>query len=190
MTTELKATERPSPGATVKPPAPGKEMEEFLARSRKGDESCKAQARAILDDPERGGLFTRYYGSSSEWLTDSIARKASRGDVLIREAVHKQLAEVRRDLEGPNPTAVEKMLADRAALCWFVAHWHENTAFQLDNQTIVQADFQQRRIDRAHRRFLSAVETLARVRKLAVPILQLNIARNQQINTTACQPEG
>jgi hypothetical protein len=48
--------------------------------------------------------------------------------------------------------------------------------------TIGQADYQQRRIDRAHRRFLSAVETLARVRKLAVPMLQVNVAKNQQIN--------
>ncbi len=32
---------------------------------------------------------------------------------------------------------------------------------------------------RAHKRYLSAIKTLALVRKLAVPVLQVNIARKQ-----------
>ncbi len=48
-----------------------------------------------------------------------------------------------------------------------------------DGLSIKQADFHQRRIDRAHGRFLSAVRTLATVRKLALPVLQVNIARRQ-----------
>ena len=39
----------------------------------------------------------------------------------------------------------------------------------------------QRRIDRAHRRFLSTLKTLAAVRRLALPALQINVAR-QQVN--------
>jgi hypothetical protein len=49
--------------------------------------------------------------------------------------------------------------------------------------SVSQADFQQRKVDRAHRRFLSALRTLAQIRKLALPSLMVNIARNQQINT-------
>ncbi len=51
-----------------------------------------------------------------------------------------------------------------------------------DSMSIAQADCFQRRIDRTHRRFLSAVETLARVRKMAVPSLMVNIAKTQQVN--------
>jgi hypothetical protein len=40
-------------------------------------------------------------------------------------------------------------------------------------------NYHQRKIDRAHARLLSAVRTLAQVRKLAVPALQLNIAKKQ-----------
>ena len=58
------------------------------------------------------------------------------------------------------------------------------------DMSITQADYFQRRIDRAHRRFLSAVETLARVRKLALPILQVNIARNQQVNTVGSRSDS
>jgi hypothetical protein len=45
--------------------------------------------------------------------------------------------------------------------------------------SIAQANFHLGRIDKAHARFLSAVKTLAQVRKLALPTLQVNIARNQ-----------
>ncbi len=51
-----------------------------------------------------------------------------------------------------------------------------------DLMAIPQAEFFPRRIDRAHRRLLSAVETLARVRKLALPSLMVNLAKNQQVN--------
>jgi hypothetical protein len=45
--------------------------------------------------------------------------------------------------------------------------------------TLRQADYHRRRIDAAHSRFLSAVKTLATVRKLALPALQVNIGANQ-----------
>ena len=50
--------------------------------------------------------------------------------------------------------------------------------------TIAQSDYYQRRMDRAHRRFLSAVRTLAVVRRLALPVLlaQVNVAAKQQVN--------
>jgi hypothetical protein len=125
-------------------------------------------------------------GSSAEWLRQSIARKASGGNLLAREAIQRKIDSVRAELEGPNPTPIERLLAERASLCWHIANWYESGFIEsIGDMTIGQADYQQRRLDRAHRRFLSAVETLARVRKLAVPMLQVNVAKNQQINTVA-----
>jgi len=53
-----------------------------------------------------------------------------------------------------------------------------------EDRTIVQGDYQQRRMDRAHKRYLSAIKALALVRKLALPVLQVNIAR-KQVNVAA-----
>ena len=47
------------------------------------------------------------------------------------------------------------------------------------NTTIVQADFWERRLSAAQRRFLRATETLARVRRLQLPAVQVNIAERQ-----------
>jgi hypothetical protein len=52
---------------------------------------------------------------------------------------------------------------------------------------ISQADLQHRKINRVHARFLSSVRTLAQVRKLALPTVQVNIARNQ-VNVAETRP--
>jgi len=48
--------------------------------------------------------------------------------------------------------------------------------------TIAQSEFHQKRIDRAHRRHLTAAKTLAQIRKMG-PAVQINIAE-KQVNTT------
>ena len=166
----------------VKAPAPGPEMESFLKKAAKGDESCLPQVRALLSDPERGDITAAYCGSSAEWLRQTIAKKASGGNLLVGESVKKKLDMVRAELEGPNPTPIERLLAERASVCWFVVNWNEDRFANTSDLSITQADYAQRRIDRTHRRFLSAVETLARVRKMALPSLMVNIAKNQQVN--------
>jgi hypothetical protein len=44
-------------------------------------------------------------------------------------------------------------------------------------------------MDHAHRRYLSALRALALVRKLALPVLQVNIAR-KQVNVAGACPVG
>jgi hypothetical protein len=55
---------------------------------------------------------------------------------------------------------------------------------QSSDLTIKLADYWMRRINGAHKRFLSAVKTLATVTRLALPALQVNIAR-KQVNVVA-----
>jgi hypothetical protein len=47
--------------------------------------------------------------------------------------------------------------------------------------TLRQAEFHQKRITMAHNRYLSAIRTLAQVRRLGVPAVQVNIGE-QQVN--------
>ena len=82
-------------------------------------------------------------------------------------------------VNGPNPTPIERMLAERASLCWYIVNLYENAYANASGWNISQADLQHRKIDKAHARFLSALRTLAQVRKLAVPVLQVNIGKKQ-----------
>src|SRR5512135_1724423 len=86
---------------------------------------------------------------------------------------------------GPEPSPIEQALAETAALSWFALRLYEATyvcsSKSESGLTIKQADFHLRQIDRTHRRLLSSLKTLATVRRLALPALQINVA-SQQVN--------
>jgi hypothetical protein len=89
---------------------------------------------------------------------------------------------MREEIAGENPSALERLLAERIALCWLQLQYYEALYAQnLSKFTIAQSEHHQRRIDKAHGRYLSAMRTLAQIRKLR-PAVQINIAE-KQINT-------
>jgi hypothetical protein len=165
--------------AERKPSAPTKDIDTLLKRAGEGDRGCLSEVWALLAHPDDGPDYRKGFGSSAEWLRQSIIRKSAGKNVLGQEAIDQELDRIRSELEGPNPTPIERLLAERASLCWFIVHWYENAYANASGWNISQADLQHRKIDKAHARFLSAVRTLAQVRKLALPTLQVNIATNQ-----------
>ena len=98
---------------------------------------------------------------------------------MYRESITRKLELLRDELAGPNPTAVERLLVDRIVSCWLQLHLVEMRFTQLKNLSIGLGEYWQDRIDRSQRRYLSAIKTLATVRKLALPVLQVNIAKRQ-----------
>jgi hypothetical protein len=168
---------------TVQYPAKDEAAREVIERACRGDESCLPELGALLADGERGRRLMEMVGSPAVWLRQTIAKQAGGKNLLVREGLQRKMAEVPAELQGPDPTPMERLLAERAALCWFLVNWHERTYENTGGMTLAQAAFHQRKIDRAHARFLSAVRTLAQVRKLALPALQINVARNQ-VNVT------
>ncbi len=87
---------------------------------------------------------------------------------------------------------MEAILAERAALAWFSVSHFEATAARPGEMTIVQADFEQRRLSRAHGRFLSAVKALAYVRRMAAQGVkgEANGCRVRVESTVAVTVEG
>jgi hypothetical protein len=53
--------------------------------------------------------------------------------------------------------------------------------------SLTQATYHQHRISMAHSRYLSSIRTLAQVRRLQLPSVQVNIAR-EQLNVAAIVP--
>jgi hypothetical protein len=157
-------------------------VDKLLERAKNGDRSCLPRLRAVLRAEAEGGRDScclEVYGSPPEWLKRSMVDGFAGKNLAFSEASRVKLEGLRRELEGPNPTALERVLAERAALCWFNVYRLETLYEHNKGLSIRQAEFQVRQIDAAHRRFLSAVKTLAQVRKLAVPALQVNIGANQ-----------
>jgi hypothetical protein len=158
------------------------ELTKLLRRAERGDKGCLPQLRAQLRaeaDGRSGGRLLELYGDPPSWLRANLAANVGGKNLAVTEAAEVRMDQLRRELDGLSPSPLERLLAERAVLCWFLVHTYETTYAQSRELTIRQAEFQQRRIDAAHRRFLSAVRTLAQIRKLALPALQMNIGANQ-----------
>jgi hypothetical protein len=130
--------------------------------------------------------------SLDTWVTEGLIDWAAgkNGTVHTKRKLREDMDSFAVELAGPNPNPVEHILARTAALSWFAlrlaeAH-HLGGATCESGLTINQSDHHQRRVDRAHRRLMMTLKTLAIVRKLAIPSLQINLAREQvnQVNVT------
>jgi len=118
------------------------------------------------------------------WVADRlIDLTAARDATRTKSTLRRELEELAAELAGPDPTPVEGLLAETAALAWFSLRMHEAHFFGAstseEGMTIQLSDHHQRRIDRAHRRLMATLRTLATVRRLGVPAIQVNVAPSQ-----------
>jgi hypothetical protein len=87
-----------------------------------------------------------------------------------------------RELSRATDTALERSLVEYAAVCWVRLQLVDIAYTQHKDRTIESLDFWDRHLSAAQRRFDRACLDLAKVRRLALPVLQLNIAGKQQVN--------
>lgn len=128
--------------------------------------------------------------SNFRWLVDSWAANSFSEEVgggKKKSATLRRLKELRAfaaEIAGPNPTPIERTLAETAALAWLAARFLDVNDFTAEDRSIGQALCAMRRVDAARRRYLSAIRTLATVRKLALPaMVQVNVG--EQVNAIA-----
>lgn len=118
------------------------------------------------------------------WATQRLIEWASgkTGNEKTKEALRRDMDTFAAELAGPAPSPVERVLAETAAVSWFALRLAEAQwagAATEGGLALVQSEHCQRRVDRAHRRLLATLKTLATVRRLGVPAIQLNVARHQ-----------
>jgi hypothetical protein len=158
-------------------PTDPKELEKILQRARNGDEKALPVVRQILQSPE---AVDRLGGDLALQAEASLINSVARENLSWREALYRKVELLREELEGPDATPLERLLVERVVACWLQLHHSDIWLAQQEGKlSITQADYHQRTRDRAHKRYLSAIKALALVRKLALPVLQVNIARKQ-----------
>jgi hypothetical protein len=99
--------------------------------------------------------------------------------LLVQETLPRKMDLLREELSGPNPTPLERLLVERVVASWLHLHHLEVAYAQKENMSLELGSYYQRSLSAAQKRYLAALKTLALVRKLAVPVLQVNIARKQ-----------
>jgi hypothetical protein len=155
-------------------PMNANQLRQLLERAEKGDTSTLPQLREILQDPDNVDAFGGNLARQVEYsLMEGLAGK----NLAVREALLRKLKLLRAELAGSSPSPLERLLTERVVTCWLYLCDREIRFVQINNPTIKQADYWQRAVSHAHRRYLSALRALALVRKLALPALQVNIAK-------------
>jgi len=155
--------------------------------------------RADVEKPtkeERGELERILRESPAVWraagdmmeMTAQRMVEATRGSYAVKRSVSAGWEQMQQDMARPGDGELERLLIQQIALAWLklgYTEWHHRHYLAEGNTTIKQADFWERRLSAAQRRYLRAVETLARVRRLNLPAVQVNIAEQQvnQVNT-------
>ena len=105
--------------------------------------------------------------------------------LLTQEAQRRKCAALRRELAGEHPTPLKTLLVDRIVLSGLHLYYAEALYAQhLETFSLKQHEFYQWRLSLAQSRYLAAIRTLAQVKRLQAPAVQVNIAR-EQLNVAA-----
>lgn len=142
----------------------------------------KADVEALRAYLEKAPGLWRLAGDLQTQAT-LMAIRDIKGPVVIKESLSVGRLELQRELGYQGATQLERMLIDHVILCWLrmqIAEYRYQSILQ-DSVTLNQADYHERKMTATQARYLRAVETLARIRRLALPALQVNIA-DKQVN--------
>ena len=151
-------------------------LQALAVRAQQGDGSALEPLRAALDQHPR---LCECWGDMARQAEATLVEVYTGQDHLFRETLTRRLKALRKELAGPDCPPLERLLVERIAVCWLQVYYLDAMFARSTDQTLAWYDFQQRRQDRAHRRFLSAARTLAAVRRLRLPPMQVNIAEKQ-----------
>jgi hypothetical protein len=145
----------------------------LVRRAESGDEKTLPELRRLVGHPGVGDVV----GLASR-VRSKLLRKLTGENLLVREMTTLEMKTLRQELLGPAPTVIERLLVDEVVVAWLQLHDTDlRTAGVCDQVGVGNRLY--RRADLVHRRFLAALRTLALVRRVAAPALQVNIAEKQ-----------
>jgi hypothetical protein len=128
--------------------------------------------------PELRQAFDRYpeladqFGDVVEHARQSVLRLAAGTNPLVHEAVSRTAAGLRERLAATAASELERLLVDRIVISWLEVYFGDaDLAARLLSSPGGDAAARdaQKRLDRAHARYLSAIKALATVQKLLKP---------------------
>ena len=170
-------------GAASSPPAadPDRRGRAWLAW-RVGSDISEAALEARLERAAE-------YETNGDGLTSGGRVRAS--NLAKKELLRRQVERLRNALAGEDPTLIEYLLSERAALCWIDVHCCDLDVIAAERGgQSSRAAYHDRRRDRAHRRYLSALRSLASVRRQCLAAIQVNVSDISQEQARVASPGG
>ena len=155
-----------------------------LIRATNTEKPSKEDRRALYAYLEQHGVEEIVKtGALTRNLISSLIDQAFGRHYGLTVAIAANIEQQREDLGYEKASPLERQLIDHLLLCQLRLSQCEALRNAAENreQTLAQFEHMDKRLTTAQRRYLRAVETLAKVRRLAVNV-QVNIG-NQQVIT-------
>ncbi len=152
------------------------QIADLVRRAEKGDRTTLPALRRVFEHPEAVDVLGGDLARQAQLI---LIDKFSGKNLVFKEALPRKLESMRAELAGAEPTPLERLLVERIVTCWLQLHHLEALYSGAESMSLELGTYYQRSIDRAQKRYLAAIKTLALIRKLALPALQVNIARRQ-----------
>jgi hypothetical protein len=148
--------------------------------SSEGDErASQALIEACQTMPELWGYLSTLSTLAERSWVDLLA-SAGPGREIVRRTIEKEIERKRSQVAGEEPSPLERLLAERVALCWVAASYvdAEYARKLKSGMSFREGEYLARRCEQTNRQLLKAIESLARVRRLLTPT-QINIGQHQ-----------
>ena len=169
----------PKPVEVVIPP----ELAEFgeLVRKTEMSEPNPQDIQALRKYLDEHREVWRVLGDLSEFAYTRLVDASVGDQIAIRESLKTGRLAMRQDLGYEEASALERLLIDQVVLCWLrMSHVELHyTAMSNHDRPLSLREYWERRLSATQRRYLRACETLARVRRLRLPSLQINVGDSQ-----------
>ena len=155
-------------------------MGRLIEKANKGDSTTLPALRTLLDTCP---ALWQELGDLAKTAQDALVKHITGDKALAQQEIYaRKLAAMHKELAGSAPSSLEQLLVERIVLCWLHLYYAETIYVQnMQELSLRQGEFYQQRISKAQARYLAAIRTLAQVRRLGVPAVQVNIAE-QQVN--------
>lgn len=135
--------------------------------------------KALKDAPEWIGVFGDVSMQLRYKIIESLARQPG-----LRVVMEKQVENMAEELGTKQASPLERLLIDQVIIAWLrwqSVEWAYQNGFE-EGPTLTKALYLEKRLSAAHRRYLQAIESLAKVRRLLARVgVQVNIAQQQVV---------
>jgi hypothetical protein len=161
-------------------------LEELSDRAADGDKKARGELRRLMR--ESGPAVVREASEVARIGQRALIKTAACGDTLAEEALVIRLDMMRSEIAGPDPSPLETSLVEKIVSVWILTELLE---LFLSAQLTTELPKSQRMShsflkfylgwqEQAHRRLLSAIRELARLRRLqsGAPNSQTNVQIN------------
>jgi hypothetical protein len=166
---------------TAAPPqTPGRpeleQLQQLVQRAERGDRDALPALRQALD---RHPDVWKDYGADLAAVAEAAwLQLLAEDNIMLLECLRRQLAELRAELGGPDPTPLERLLVERAVASWMQLQCADLACTAPQAACPALGAAAARRQGAASGRFLAAVKALAVVRRLLrVPPAPIQVAR-------------